>query len=65
MYPHRTKEKMENVAPLASAFIVTPAAESYCGYASTTPLYTAKPKESESINKYASEYWKQDNTNYF
>ena len=44
--------------------IVTPAAESYCEEASTTPLYTAKLKEREKINKYASEYKKQDNTHF-
>ena len=42
--------------------IITPATESYCEEASTTPLYIAKLKKREKINKYASEYKKQDNT---
>jgi len=42
--------------------IVTPAAETYCQEASTTPLYTAKLKETEKIRKYAGEYKAQGNT---
>ena len=46
------------------SIVTTPAAESYSEEASTAPLYAAKLKEREKINKYASEYKKQDITHF-